>query len=53
MQPYYNKRNKSLKLIGAERFYRKTLTLPLFFGMEEEDVIRVFESLLRALGMGK
>ena len=52
MQPYYNKRNKSLKLIGAERFYRKTLTLPLFFGMEEEDVIRVFESLLRALGMG-
>jgi UDP-4-amino-4,6-dideoxy-N-acetyl-beta-L-altrosamine transaminase len=48
-QPYYRARYGDLALPGADAYYRRTLSLPLFPGMEAEDVERVVASLKRAL----
>jgi dTDP-4-amino-4,6-dideoxygalactose transaminase len=38
-----------LNLPGAERYYARTLSLPLFPAMRDEDVERVVDALARAL----
>lgn len=48
--PYYRDRYGAINLPGAEAYYRRTLSLPLFVGMEERDVDRVVESLAELLG---
>ncbi len=48
-QPYYQKRYGTQHLAGADSYYEKTLTLPLFAGMEEADVERVVEELRRLI----
>jgi UDP-4-amino-4,6-dideoxy-N-acetyl-beta-L-altrosamine transaminase len=48
-QPYYRARYGDLKLPGAEAYYAKTLSLPLFPAMEEEDVERVLNILREIL----
>ena len=50
-QPYYLNRYGSLKLPGAEEYYRRCLSLPLHPGMTEDDVDRVFDKLCDILGL--
>jgi UDP-4-amino-4,6-dideoxy-N-acetyl-beta-L-altrosamine transaminase len=48
--PYYRARYGEMVLPGAERFYRETLSLPLFPGMDDADPARVAAALEAALG---
>ena len=50
MQPYYRRRYGALSLPGAETYYRRCLSLPLFPAMADADVDRVVEALARSLG---
>jgi dTDP-4-amino-4,6-dideoxygalactose transaminase len=46
MQPYYRERGWTPEAFpGALRFYQRTLSLPLFPGMQEGDVDRVVDAL--------
>lgn len=46
-QPYYKKRYGAQDLKGADRYYRRCLSLPLFPTMRDEDVERVVSNLAR------
>ncbi|MCK0070479.1 UDP-4-amino-4,6-dideoxy-N-acetyl-beta-L-altrosamine transaminase [Kordiimonas laminariae] len=48
-QPYYRERYGMQNLPGAEEYYSKTLSLPLFPQMEEADVKRVVDTLHKVL----
>ena len=48
-QPYYRRRYGPLALPGAEGFYRRCLSLPLFVGLEEADVDRVAAAMATLL----
>jgi UDP-4-amino-4,6-dideoxy-N-acetyl-beta-L-altrosamine transaminase len=48
-QPYYRARHGDLALPGADAYYRRTLSLPLYPGMADTDVDRVVAALKRAL----
>jgi UDP-4-amino-4,6-dideoxy-N-acetyl-beta-L-altrosamine transaminase len=48
-QPYYRALNPDLSLPGAESWYARALSLPLFPGMADDDPARVAEALLRVL----
>jgi UDP-4-amino-4,6-dideoxy-N-acetyl-beta-L-altrosamine transaminase len=50
-QPYYQKRYGDLALPGAEAWYARCLSLPLYPGMADEDVGRVAEALKAVLGL--
>ncbi|MCG8596707.1 MAG: UDP-4-amino-4,6-dideoxy-N-acetyl-beta-L-altrosamine transaminase [Kiloniellales bacterium] len=50
-QPYYEARYGAQSLPGAEAYYARALSLPLFFGMGRSDVERVVEALAEVLGM--
>ncbi|GGF21460.1 UDP-4-amino-4,6-dideoxy-N-acetyl-beta-L-altrosamine transaminase [Aliidongia dinghuensis] len=50
-QPYYRKLNPGLVLPGAERYYARTLSLPLFVGMTPADVKRIVARLNDAVGV--
>lgn len=50
LQPYYRRRYGDLHLPGSERYYARTLSLPLFAGMTEDDVDRAVDALADALG---
>jgi UDP-4-amino-4,6-dideoxy-N-acetyl-beta-L-altrosamine transaminase len=50
-QPYYRDRYGALDLPGAEAWYARCLTLPLYPGMADEDVGRTVEALAAALGV--
>jgi dTDP-4-amino-4,6-dideoxygalactose transaminase len=41
----------ALKLPGADEYYRRTLSLPLFPAMADEDPARVVRALGEALGL--
>lgn len=49
-QPYYQARYGALDLPGAEAWYARCLTLPLYPTMEDGDVERVVEALKATLG---
>jgi UDP-4-amino-4,6-dideoxy-N-acetyl-beta-L-altrosamine transaminase len=49
-QPYYRERYGELELPGAEAWYARCLSLPLYPGMADEDVGRVVEALGAVLG---
>ncbi|MCZ6770867.1 MAG: UDP-4-amino-4,6-dideoxy-N-acetyl-beta-L-altrosamine transaminase [Proteobacteria bacterium] len=49
-QPYYRDRYGDLGLPGAEMYYEKVLSLPLFASMEDADVDRVLETLECIMG---
>jgi len=51
-QPYYRTRYGEQSLPGAEAYYRRTLSLPLFVGMTEADIDRVVAALAEILGLG-
>jgi UDP-4-amino-4,6-dideoxy-N-acetyl-beta-L-altrosamine transaminase len=48
-QPYYRALYGDLELPGARSWYDRTLSLPLFPGMADDDPDRVVDALLRAL----
>jgi UDP-4-amino-4,6-dideoxy-N-acetyl-beta-L-altrosamine transaminase len=50
-QPYYAERYGELDLPGAEAWYDRCLSLPLYPGMADEDVGRVVEALRAVLGV--
>jgi UDP-4-amino-4,6-dideoxy-N-acetyl-beta-L-altrosamine transaminase len=49
-QPYYRRIEPDLSLLGADEYYRRCLSLPLFAAMEESDVDYVVDQLLEVLG---
>jgi UDP-4-amino-4,6-dideoxy-N-acetyl-beta-L-altrosamine transaminase len=50
-QPYYRARYGPLDLPGAEAWYARCLSLPLYPGMADEDVSMVVEALKDSLGL--
>lgn len=50
-QPYYAARYGPLELPGAEAWYQACLSLPLYPGMEDDDVDRVVGALTQALAV--
>jgi UDP-4-amino-4,6-dideoxy-N-acetyl-beta-L-altrosamine transaminase len=50
-QPYYRARYGDLDLPGAERYYARALSLPLYPGMADDDPDRVVAALVGALGL--
>jgi UDP-4-amino-4,6-dideoxy-N-acetyl-beta-L-altrosamine transaminase len=48
-QPYYKAANPKLHLLGAEEYYRRCLSLPLYPSMSTDDVTRVTCAIKRAL----
>ncbi|WP_300541213.1 UDP-4-amino-4,6-dideoxy-N-acetyl-beta-L-altrosamine transaminase [Maricaulis sp.] len=50
-QPYYRDRYGAACLPGAGHYYARTLSLPLFVGMDDEDPLRVAAALGEALGL--
>ena len=49
-QPYWVKRYGALSLPGADAYYERCLSLPLFAAMTEDDAERVVSALMRLLG---
>lgn len=44
-QPYYQDRYGTIRLPGADAYYQRTLSLPLFPAMTDDDVTRVAEAV--------
>jgi UDP-4-amino-4,6-dideoxy-N-acetyl-beta-L-altrosamine transaminase len=49
-QPYYRQRYGDFSLPGAESYYKRTLSLPLYPSMSDENVLYVAEELKRVVG---
>ena len=50
-QPYYRELVSDLVLPDADEYYRRTLSLPLFPTMNDDDPARVVAALADALGL--
>jgi UDP-4-amino-4,6-dideoxy-N-acetyl-beta-L-altrosamine transaminase len=50
-QPYYRARYGEVALPGAESYYARTLSLPLYPDLGEDGVVQVVAALRRALGI--
>jgi len=50
-QPYYRELSPVASLPGADAYYRRTLSLPLYPALQDADVVRVCERLAAALGL--
>lgn len=50
-QPYYRRLYGDLDLPGADAYYARTLSLPLFVGLARADVARIVAALAGALGL--
>jgi UDP-4-amino-4,6-dideoxy-N-acetyl-beta-L-altrosamine transaminase len=50
-QPYYRAIEPALDLPGAEAYYARVLSLPLYVGLADEDVDRVVGELASVLGL--
>lgn len=51
-QPYYRRTVDTPPLVGADAYYERCLSLPLFPAMVDGDVDRVVSELMRAIGNG-
>ncbi|WP_291297154.1 UDP-4-amino-4,6-dideoxy-N-acetyl-beta-L-altrosamine transaminase [Elioraea sp.] len=51
-QPYWRNRQPVPALPGAEHYYARTLSLPLYPGMDDGDPTRVVTALAEVLGIG-
>ena len=49
LQPFYRRQNAGLRLPGADAYYARALSLPLFPEMTEADVERVVDALRNSL----
>jgi dTDP-4-amino-4,6-dideoxygalactose transaminase len=50
-QPYYRRRYGDLALPGADAYYQRCLSLPLYVRMENRDVERAVDALAGVLGL--
>jgi UDP-4-amino-4,6-dideoxy-N-acetyl-beta-L-altrosamine transaminase len=50
-QPYYRRRYGDVSLPGADAYYARTLSLPLFPDMEDDDVDRVVDAMAASIGL--
>jgi len=48
-QPYYRQRYGDITLPGVDAYYDRTLSLPLFAGMSDDDIDRVVQALAEVL----
>ena len=48
-QPYYRSRYGEIALPGADAYYSRALSLPLFPSMSDDDVTRVTQALAEVL----
>ena len=48
-QPYYRRRYGVQRLPGADAYYERVLSIPLFSTMQDEDVDRVVDALRRLI----
>jgi dTDP-4-amino-4,6-dideoxygalactose transaminase len=48
-QPYYRRRYGAQRLPGADTYYERVLSIPLFTTMRDEDVDRVVDALRRLI----
>lgn len=51
LQPYYRHRYGPLDLPGARQYYERTLSLPLFVGLTDDDVSHVVKTLQSVIGL--
>jgi UDP-4-amino-4,6-dideoxy-N-acetyl-beta-L-altrosamine transaminase len=55
LHPYYRRHRHDIHdnrpLLGAEAYYARALSLPLFVGMSESDVARVVDALAASVGL--
>ncbi|MEK9753128.1 MAG: DegT/DnrJ/EryC1/StrS family aminotransferase, partial [Rhodospirillaceae bacterium] len=51
-QPYFQKRYGEMNLPGADAYYERALSLPLFASMGDDDVDHVVQALADVLGIG-
>ena len=51
LQPYYRRLCGPLSLPGAEAFYARTLSLPLYYGLRDADVDYVVDELAKAVSL--
>ena len=51
LQPLYRSRNGPLSLPGAEAYYARQLSLPLYIDLTHDDVERVATALREVLGL--
>ena len=49
-QPYYEKRYGSQSFTGADKYYERVLSLPIFPGMSDDNVFEVVSALKSVLG---
>jgi UDP-4-amino-4,6-dideoxy-N-acetyl-beta-L-altrosamine transaminase len=49
-QPYYRKLYGAMELPGAEAYYRRALSLPMYYGLADADVKRVVEAVAAEAG---
>jgi len=49
-QPYYRQRYGEISLTGAEAYYERCLSIPMFAGMSDDDVARVAGAIARLAG---
>jgi dTDP-4-amino-4,6-dideoxygalactose transaminase len=50
-QPYFAERHGAELLPGADAYYARTLSIPFFAGMSEEDALRAVSALSTVLGL--
>jgi dTDP-4-amino-4,6-dideoxygalactose transaminase len=50
-QPYYRRLYGEMSFPGADAYYERTLSLPLYVGLARADVARVVAALAAALGL--
>jgi dTDP-4-amino-4,6-dideoxygalactose transaminase len=50
-QPYYRDLDPALTLPGADEYYNRALSLPLFPAMSDDDPARVVAALKQALAL--
>lgn len=48
-QPYYQAENKRLGFPGSENYFKKTLSLPMYFGLDDVDVRKISEQVILTL----
>ncbi len=48
-QPYYERRYGAIRLTGAEAFYRRAISLPLFPALDDDDAREIAKSVMFAL----
>ena len=47
--PFYKSENNAKNFPGAEKYYLSTLSLPMYSGLNDEDIAKIVDKLLQVL----